>query len=678
MQPSGKIKVVILGGGVAGLSAAHHLLTKGKDRFEVVIIERREPGGKARSQKENGLPNEHGFRFFPGFYKHITETMKEIPLAGGGNVYKNNLVNTEYYTFLFTGKPGRLDVPIHIGGSIKKLHFRKLIRQLKQLREQISHSGVKVEKAGQEKFAEKMLEVYTTCNERIESTYDNISWTDFIDARGTAEKYGADYETLLATGISKNLVAVRADVANSRTGAKLVGHMIWHILNPSAPPADKLLNAPTKDAWLDPWINFLKSKGLKILADRRVVKFEFDPKEKKVTGIKHDNVENLKYQKWNFYDDPENTKSLPVEGDAGTHFICAMPIEKTKEILNRSWIIDPATQDKIYMSKTDPALGNYKKLYRYTEWMNGIMYYFDEDIDITNGHITVADEDAAVTMISQLQYWEEYLKDNPVIYKNPDTGEESGIKTVLSVIVSNWNAKSKYIEKKGVRLKDLDKEEVVEEIKEIVFRCEDASGQKLDRFRKNLKHHFLDNSIMRYDETKTDPSNLPNPDDRPFLYNKEPLFINKIYTYHLRPEACTQFSNFCMASDYLKTNADLGCMDSADEAARRAVNNILESNNLKPVCSVNGYAMPSFFGFFSTARMIDYRRFKKGLPYSKKTIIHKVIKWFLLAGVWIVRKRMPLPIKALLFVLLGVFFFLAAFINLLFKPFLAFTHVRPF
>ncbi len=79
-------KVIVLGGGVAGLSAAHELVERG---YEVEVFEYNPDyiGGKARSinykgkdkQYENPLPGEHGFRFFPGFYKHVTDTMKRIP-----------------------------------------------------------------------------------------------------------------------------------------------------------------------------------------------------------------------------------------------------------------------------------------------------------------------------------------------------------------------------------------------------------------------------------------------------------------------------------------------------------------------------------------------------------------------------------------------------------------------
>ena len=76
--------VAILGGGVAGLSAAHELAERG---FHVRVYEKKPVmGGKARSIPVPGsaladrkpLPGEHGFRFFPGFYKHVTDTMRRM------------------------------------------------------------------------------------------------------------------------------------------------------------------------------------------------------------------------------------------------------------------------------------------------------------------------------------------------------------------------------------------------------------------------------------------------------------------------------------------------------------------------------------------------------------------------------------------------------------------------
>ena len=80
--------VAVLGGGVAGPDRRPRA---GRARFDVAVLRgARLPGGKARSLPVPGsgtdgradLPAEHGFRFFPGFYRHLPDTMSRIPYAG--------------------------------------------------------------------------------------------------------------------------------------------------------------------------------------------------------------------------------------------------------------------------------------------------------------------------------------------------------------------------------------------------------------------------------------------------------------------------------------------------------------------------------------------------------------------------------------------------------------------
>src|SRR4051794_16057467 len=96
-------RVLVLGGGVAGLSAAHELVERG---FEVEVHEAKPvAGGKARTiyvphtgaDGRPDLPGEHGFRFFPSFYQHLPDTMKRIPVAGQRQGVYDNLVQASEF-----------------------------------------------------------------------------------------------------------------------------------------------------------------------------------------------------------------------------------------------------------------------------------------------------------------------------------------------------------------------------------------------------------------------------------------------------------------------------------------------------------------------------------------------------------------------------------------------------
>ncbi|WP_447035521.1 FAD-dependent oxidoreductase [Streptomyces sp. DSM 118878] len=72
---------------MAGLTAAMELAERG---FEVTVAEPVGWGGKARSAWVAGtgrggrldLPSEYGFRFFPGVYRSLPDTLRRIPVDG--------------------------------------------------------------------------------------------------------------------------------------------------------------------------------------------------------------------------------------------------------------------------------------------------------------------------------------------------------------------------------------------------------------------------------------------------------------------------------------------------------------------------------------------------------------------------------------------------------------------
>jgi hypothetical protein len=86
----------------------------------------------------------------------------------------------------------------------------------------------------------------------------------------------------------------------------------------------------------------------------------------------------------------------------------------------------------------------------------------------------------------------------------------------------------------------------------------------VDLMDSNLAHWYFDDSIVT-----GGPSGKPE--------NREPLLVNTVGSWARPPEAHTGIPNLYLASDFVRTYTDLATMEGANEAARRAVNAILES-----------------------------------------------------------------------------------------------------
>ena len=134
---------------------------------------------------------------------------------------------------------------------------------------------------------------------------------------------------------------------------------------------------------------------------------------------------------------------------------------------------------------------------------------------------------------------------------------------------------------------------------------------------KGESYHLDDNIVERFDRKKQaayerargldfstlgEPGTPPTPDEKLVdgymsgprrQFNAEPLLINRIGTRPLRPDACTGIANLFIAGDYVKTETDLACMEGANEAARRAVNGILDAaNSREPRCELWSFSPP--------------------------------------------------------------------------------------
>jgi uncharacterized protein with NAD-binding domain and iron-sulfur cluster len=543
-------KVVVLGGGVAGLSVAHELIERG---FDVEVYEALPiPGGKARSIPVPGsgtlgpngmrkdLPGEHGFRFFPRFYNHVTDTMKRIPYGRGRTVF-DNLVDT---TRLQLTRFDRAPIEV-IGRSPRTLgDVRALLNDIGLLYRgdlELSHDDLAF-------FGSRVWQIVTSCHERRANEYEKIDWWDFIDA----EARSSAYQNILGHGITRSLVAAKARLASTKTIGNIFVQLLFDIAEPG-PSCDRVLNGPTNDVWIAPWVDYLTTRGVRYYLDAPVAAINC------VQG----RIQDVTVRR----------NGMP-QRVAGDYYVCALPVEDVVPLLTPGLLA------------ADPSLANLRQLDQATAWMNGIQIYLTEDIDLAHGHTIYLDSPWALTSISQGQFWEDVDLSQ---YGN------GGVKGIISIDISEWEEKGL----NGKTAKDCDPQELTQEVWEQLKRSLNTDGTEVlkDEY---LYKWFLDPDVQLRDEAADT--------------NEEPLLVNLVDTWKLRPEAVTRIPNLFLAADYVRTHTDLATMEAANEAARRAVNGILQASGVRATpCNLWKLHEPEIFAPW---RALDLVRYQQGLPWD--------------------------------------------------------------
>jgi hypothetical protein len=234
----------------------------------------------------------------------------------------------------------------------------------------------------------------------------------------------------------------------------------------------------------------------------------------------------------------------------------------------------------------DPSLANLRELEQATEWMNGIQIYLTEDVDLAHGHTIYLDSPWALTSISQGQFWSDVDLSQ---YGN------GGVKGIISIDISEWEEKGL----NGKTAKDCDPQELTQEVWEQLKRSLNHGGTEVLKD-EHLYKWFLDPDVQLRDEAADT--------------NEEPLLVNLVDTWKLRPEAVTRIPNLFLASDYVRTETDLATMEAANEAARRAVNGVLQASGVRGApCELWKLHEPEIFAPW---RALDSVRYQQGLPWD--------------------------------------------------------------
>ena len=214
------------------------------------------------------VPGEHGFRYFPGFYRHLFDTMRRTPVLQRGDdrfgaavrTVFDNLVSTEA-TWLVVTKDRTNDA-----GEVEK--YERLVNFPRRPPQSVQQTLTLLESFVRElgysaqdvsRLTTKLFQYMTSSTERREGEFEDLTWWDFIEG----ERFSEVCRKHMELG-PEVLGAMTASESEARTQGNCVTQLLIDQLS-GRRLTDATLNGPTSVAWFDPWRDYLVYRGVKFI-----------------------------------------------------------------------------------------------------------------------------------------------------------------------------------------------------------------------------------------------------------------------------------------------------------------------------------------------------------------------------------------------------------------------------
>nr|QBK93126.1 MAG: flavin-containing amine oxidase [Pithovirus LCPAC403] len=275
-----KVKIIIIGGGLGGMSVAQNLITRGfKD---ITLYERNQnTGGMARSKrltKDDMKPISYCWRIVGASYKNMRAMMRKIPVRNGNS--EDRLVDMQSIWFIINSTCVKIDVSISTIFGV--------VRQLKTL---CLSDLINISRA--------YLYGLTACKERID-LHDDETWEDFI---GHLSK---DVHMLIVESLGPMF-----GVDPHRVNASSIMRALEN-LSAISPNHSQVMDTTWDEGLFKPWEEHLKKLGVKIFTEMTIDKI--DVKNDKITRIHFVGIGNKE------------------KDEADVYFIC-LPVEQAHKLL---------------------------------------------------------------------------------------------------------------------------------------------------------------------------------------------------------------------------------------------------------------------------------------------------------------------------------------------------------
>jgi hypothetical protein len=542
------------------------------------------------------FPGEHGFRFFPSFYRHLFDTMKRTPILDPkpsectSRTVFDNLVTVDELGFARGGHVRSFMLNRHPAAS-----FEEIRRDLRLFTERLGYTLEDLAR-----FEMMLFKYMTSCSERRERDYEAMTWSDFIEL----PRYSKIFREQLELG-PQMMVALRGSKSDARTQGNIVTQLFRDQVVPNK-RHDAILNGPTSSAWFDHWKSYLVSVGVTFKRGT-VTGFQgcpaAPPREPRILPLV------------SYGGDPE-----PVDSN---YFVLAFSFtqiaamrQDLENAAAAAGIARPCDLDRIreFAGKDLAGSLNHARPNGPLQHLAGIQYYFTTEVKLWRGHTQYLDSPWCLTSISQPQLWARPLN------------QTDRYRSLLSVDIGRWDQPF---------TRDAPSEQL-----------DTAWSLSADRIATlawaQIRDHHDDEFYAQYGYKAKFPRPMvyaldqylviPNQPGTP-KQNHAPYLVTEVGKYRTRPGALsdgkqqpkgqssyTLIAGIALAGAYMQTFTRLTSMEAANESARHAVNAILD--HAGAACDRCEIWDPEDHEFedLTWFKDLDRTLFERGLPHFVETL----------------------------------------------------------